>query len=146
MDPKPSRSAHGRPGTGSFRAGGPCGAQGSQGTATLPPGVGVGTLDTVRAVFWHAWRHLFPPHSLAAQTSGGHLVISWSVLDDPHAHYSYATPVLLRFDGDLLDAMGRADTRTRMRIALNHEPTLREGLRGYDPFSRFPHARVINIG
>lgn len=113
---------------------------------TLPPTVGVGTLDAVRTVFWQAWRHLFPPHSLAAQTAGGNLVISWSVLDDPHAHYPYAAPVLLRFDADLVEAMDRADTRARIRMALNHEPTLREGLRGYDPFTRFPNARVINIG
>jgi hypothetical protein len=146
MDPKPPSPVRDRPGTGSLRAGGRFDASDSQGATTLPPTGGVGTLDNVRSVFWQAWRHLFPPHSLAAQTSNGNLLISWSVLDDPHAHYPYATPVLLRFDGDLLDAMGKADTRTRIRIALNHETTLREGLRGYDPFSRFPHARVINVG
>ncbi|RYF16511.1 MAG: hypothetical protein EOO30_10770 [Comamonadaceae bacterium] len=150
MDPKPPSAARDRPGTGSFRAGtraaGKFDPRDSQGATTLPPTVGVGTLDNVRSVFWQAWRHLFPPHSLAAQTSNGNLVISWSVLDDPHAHHPYAAPVLLRFDADLLDAMRMADARTRIRIALNHEPTLREGLRGYDPFARFPNARVINIG
>jgi hypothetical protein len=148
MDPKPSSPAPDRLRTGfrtGARVGGALDAQDSLG-ASLPPATGVGTLDPVRAAFWQAWRHLFPPHSLAAQASNGHLLISWAILDDPHAHYPYATPVLLRFDADLLDAMGRADARTRIRIALNHEPTLREGLRGYDPFARFPHARVINIG
>lgn len=114
--------------------------------STLPPAIGVGTLDNVRAVFWQAWRHLFPPHSLAAQTAHGSIVISWSVMDDPHAPYPYAAPVMLRFDDELLDTMWKADARTRIRIALMHEPTLRDGLRGYDPFTRFPNARVVNIG
>lgn len=114
--------------------------------STLPPSISVGALDNVRGVFWQAYRRLFPPHSLAAQTRSGNLVISWSVADDPHAHHPYATPVMLRFDRDLLQAMLQADVRTRIRIALTHEPTLREGLRGYDPFGRFPNARVINIG
>jgi hypothetical protein len=107
---------------------------------------GAAALDHVRAVFWHAVRHLFPPHALAAQTPAGSLVISWSVHDDPHAVYPYATPVVLRFDEALLEAMRKADARGRMRIAQNHEPTLRVGLRGYDPFARFPNARVVNIG
>lgn len=105
-----------------------------------------GALDGVRLVFWQTYRHLFPPHSLAAQTRNGNVVISWSVMDDPHAHYPYAAPVLLRFDEALLDAMWRADPRTRIRLAQKHEATLREGLRGYDPFVRFPNARVVNIG
>lgn len=113
---------------------------------TQPPSIGVGTLDNVRAVFWQAYRHLFPPHALAAQTPNGSIVISWSVMDDPHATYPYAAPVMLRFDEELLDAMWQADTRTRIRMALMHEATLREGLRGYDPFARFPNARVVNIG
>lgn len=148
MDPKPSSAAPGHPGAGN-RRGGRRGAPASdspesQDASTLP--LGMATLDNVRSVFWNAWRHLFPPHSLAAQTSSGNLVISWSVADDPHAHHPYATPVLLRFDAALVAAMRQADARTRLRIALSHEPTLREGLRGYDPFSRFPNARVINIG
>lgn len=112
--------------------------------STLP--AAIATLDAVHAAFWRAWRHLFPPHSLAAQLGSGGMVISWSVADDPHAHHPYAAPVMLRFDADLLDAMQRADAGARVRIALAHEPTLREGLRGYDPFSRFPNARVVNIG
>jgi hypothetical protein len=97
-------------------------------------------------VFWQCYRHLFPPHALAAQTPSGTVVISWSILDDPQARYPYAAPVILRFDEDVLAAMARADSRQRVRIALIHEPTLREGLRGYDPFSRFPNARVVVIG
>lgn len=105
-----------------------------------------GSLDNVRVVFWEAYRHLFPAHAMAAQTSGGNLVISWSVQDDPHARYSYAAPVMLRFDPALLEVMWKSEARGRMRIAQHHEPTLREGLRGYDPFTRFPNARVVCIG
>ncbi|WP_299763933.1 hypothetical protein [Ramlibacter sp.] len=108
--------------------------------------VGITSLDNVRAAFWQAYRHLFPPHSLAAQTPNGSIVISWSILDEPHARYPYAAPVMLRFDGQLVDTMSKCDPRERIRIAQNHEPTLREGLRGYDPFARFPNARVVVIG
>lgn len=114
--------------------------------STQPPPIGVGSLDNVRAVFWQAYRHLFPPHSLAAQMSNGSVVISWSIMDEPNARYPYAAPVMLRFDEALVDAMWKADARQRLRLAQKHEPTLREGLRGYDPFARFPNARVINIG
>jgi hypothetical protein len=113
---------------------------------TSPPSIGAATLDNVRTVFWQAYRHLFPPHALAAQTSNGGVVISWSVADDPHARQPYAAPVMLRFDKELLQAMWQVEPRARMRIAQEHEPTLREGLRGYDPFARFPNARVINVG
>ena len=114
--------------------------------STQPSTLSVGTLDNVRAVFWHAYRHLFPPHSIAAQTANGSVVISWSIMDEPHAHYPYAAPVMLRFDETLVDLMSRVDLRQRLRIARKHEPALREGLRGYDPYARFPNARVINIG
>jgi len=148
MDCKPASSVHHRPGRIAARTARHRAIDDGVETrppTTLPP-IGVGMLDKVRAVFWHAYRHLFPPHSLAAQTRNGSLVISWSVMDDPHAHHPYAAPVVLRFEPDLLQAMAQADARTRLRIALNHEATLREGLRGYDPFTRFPNARIIHIG
>lgn len=115
-------------------------------SSTLPPSLSIGTLDNVRAALWQSYRHLFPPHALAAQSPNGSLVISWSIQDEPHASYPYATPVVLRFEDDLIDAMARSDARQRLRIAQNHEPTLREGMRGYDPFARFPNARVVTIG
>jgi hypothetical protein len=139
-----------RPGKTSFwttrRSAGKYDAPATSANSAPPPAIGVGTLDNVRGVFWQAYRHLFPPHALAAQTPNGSLVISWSIMDEPNAKYPYAAPVLLRFDEGLLDVMGQTDPRQRMRIAQNHEPMLREGLRGYDPFARFPNARVINIG
>lgn len=151
MDAKaPASAAPDRPGKSSFwttsRAANKYDARESEPASSLPPSVGVGTLDNVRAVFWQAYRHLFPPHSLAAQVPNGSIVISWSVMDDPHATYPYAAPVMLRFDEALLDTMWNSDARTRIAIALRHEPALREGLRGYDPFARFPNARVICIG
>jgi hypothetical protein len=115
-------------------------------SSTLPPTLGIGTLDNVRAALWQSYRHLFPPHALAAQSPNGSLVISWSIQDEPDASYPYATPVVLRFDDALIEAMARTDARQRLRIAQNHEPTLREGMRGYDPFARFPNARVVTIG
>ncbi|GAB3647002.1 hypothetical protein GCM10028813_08510 [Ramlibacter alkalitolerans] len=115
------------------------------GAPTQPPN-SVGALDSVRSVFWQAYRHLFPPHSLAAQTPNGSIVISWSIMDEPEARHPYAAPVMLRFDEALVDAMWRADPSLRVRLAQKHEATLREGLRGYDPFARFPNARVVIIG
>ena len=74
--------------------------------ASAAPQPGFGSLDHVRAVFWLAYRHLFPPHSVAAQTRNGSVVISWSLMDDPQARYPYAAPVLLRFDESLHPADG----------------------------------------
>jgi hypothetical protein len=139
-----------RPGKTSFwttaRAAGKYDVTESDPSSTQPPNIGVGSLDNVRSVFWQAFRHLFPPHSLAAQTPNGSVVISWSIMDEPDARYPYAAPVMLRFDPGLVEAMWKADARQRVRMAKKHEATLREGLRGYDPFARFPNARVVNIG
>jgi hypothetical protein len=121
-------------------------AENSSGVTYPHPPEGVNSLDGVRSAFWQAYRHLFPPHSLAAQTAGGSILISWSVLDEPQARYPYAAPVMLRFDETLVDLMAHCDARQRIKIAEKHEGTLRQGLRGYDPFARFPNARVVTIG
>ena len=42
--------------------------------------------------------------------------------------------------------MWKAGPRQRLRLARTHEETVRQGLRGYDPFARFPNARVVHIG
>ena len=150
MDRINAVSAPDRPGKTSvwttFRSAGKYDVPDSQPSSTQPPHVGVGSLDNVRSVFWQSYRHLFPPHSLAAQTGNGNVVISWSVMDEPDAKYPYAAPVMLRFDPDLLDTMWKAPPASRIRIAQKHESTLREGLRGYDPYARFPNARVVVIG
>ena len=106
----------------------------------------VGTLDNLRSVFWQVFRHLFPPQAMAAQMPNGSIVVSWSILDEPDALHPYAAPVVLRFEEALIEAMSRADARQRLRIAQQQEATLRAGLRGYDPFARFPNARVVTIG
>jgi hypothetical protein len=118
----------------------------SQPPASRFASINVGALDNVRAVFWQSYRHLFPPHALAVQMPNGTVVISWSVTGEPQARYPYAAPVVLRFDEQLLDAMERADSRQRVRLAEDNEATLREGMRGYDPFARFPNSRVVIIG
>lgn len=148
MDPRTASIAFDRPGKPPLRIGVRRYGTGDPRDSELAStgGKAVGTLDPVRAAFWHAYRHLFPTHALAAQTRHGSLVISWSVMEDPHAKYPHATPVILRFDEGLLEAMWKADTRGRIRIALHHEATLREGLRGYDPFARVPNARVVILG
>lgn len=150
MEAKTASTVPDRPGKTSFwttsRTAGKYDVPEAAPSTTQPPSLSVGTLDNVRAVFWQAYRHLFPPHSIAAQSPNGSLVISWSIMDEPHAKYPYAAPVMLRFDQDLVDTMWKADTRQRLRMAQKHEATLREGLRGYDPFARFPNARVVNIG
>lgn len=103
-------------------------------------------LDSVRSVLWLSYRHLFPPHSMAKQTPNGSVVISWSVMDDPQAMYPYAAPVMLRFDPSLVDKMSRSELAEQVDLARKHEPALRAGLRGYDPFARFPNARVVVLG
>jgi hypothetical protein len=129
-----------------FRAAGRYDVPETQPSSNQPPHLGVGSLDSVRSVFWQAYRHLFPPHSLAAQTPNGSVLISWSIMDEPDARFPYAAPVMLRFDPDLLERMWNAPPAQRLRLAERHEPTLRKGLRGYDPFARFPNARVVIIG
>jgi hypothetical protein len=129
-----------------FRSAGKYDAPDSQPATSQPPSVRVGSLDNVRAAFWEAYRHLFPPHALAAQTANGNLVISWSVQDEPDARYPYAAPVMLRFDQELVDRMWNAEPRQRIRLAQKQEPVLRDGMRGYDPFARVPNARVVVIG
>lgn len=114
--------------------------------STQPASQGIASLDGVRATLWQCYRHLFPAHSLAAQLPNGSIVISWSVMDDPNASHPYAAPVLLRLDQALVDLMASSDAGQRHRIAQSHEPALREGLRGYDPFARIPNARVVVLG
>ena len=106
----------------------------------------VGTLDNLRSVFWQGFRHLFPPQAVAAQMPNGSIVVSWSILHEPDALLPYAAPVVLRFEEALIEAMSQADAWQRVRMAQQQEATLRAGLRGYDPFARFPNARVVTIG
>jgi len=103
-------------------------------------------LDPIRSVFWEAFRHLFPPHARAVQTSAGALMISWSMKADPAAAFPYATPITLRFEDDLIRSMQTAKAEERAEIARRQEPVVRGGMVGYDPFAAVPKARVIVVG
>jgi hypothetical protein len=103
------------------------------------------SLDEVRAAFWAAYSYLFPPHAMVSQNDGGSLVISWSMRGDPHAKHRYAAPVVLRFEPELLELMEVSGADHRQRIAKHHEPTLRAGLVGYDPYAG-TQARIIVLG
>lgn len=104
-------------------------------------------LDPIRTVFWEAFRHLFPAHAKAVQTSAGSLIISWSIKGDPAARFPYATPITVRFEEELMRAMeASADEAQRRRIAQRQEAVLRAGMVGYDPFAAVPKARVIVLG
>ena len=52
----------------------------------------------------------------------------------------------LRLDQALVELLASSDPGQRVSIAQAHEPALREGLRGYDPFARIPNARVVVLG
>lgn len=103
-------------------------------------------MDPVRAAFWDAWRHLFPPNAQAVQLSNGNLVIAWALARDPQALFEMSTPVTVRFEPGLLDSMAQASSAQRRRIAASQEMSLRAGLLGYDPYARVPQARVIVLG
>jgi hypothetical protein len=103
-------------------------------------------LDPIRSVFWEAFRHLFPPHARAVQTSSGSLTISWIMKGDPAAVFPYATPISVRFETDLITQMQAASPDERLQIARQQEPLLRGGMVGYDPFAAVPKARVIVLG
>jgi hypothetical protein len=103
-------------------------------------------LDPIRTVFWEAFRHLFPGHAKAVQTSAGSLIISWSIKGDPAARFPYATPITVRFEEELIRAMAASDEEQRRRIAQRQEAVLRAGMVGYDPFAAVPKARVIVLG
>jgi hypothetical protein len=103
-------------------------------------------MDGVRQCFWDAFKPMFPPHSVAVQTAGGSLMISWSTQGDPNATYRHATPVVLRFEPELVELVRRADGEQRRRIVAHQEQVLRSGLVGYDPYATVPNARVVVLG
>lgn len=103
-------------------------------------------MDPVRAAFWDAFRHLFPPNAQAIQLSNGNLVIAWALARDPKALFEMSTPVTVRFEPELLASMTQASAVQRRRIAASQELAIRAGLLGYDPYTRVPQARVIVLG
>jgi len=103
-------------------------------------------VDDIRIAFWESYRYLFPAHAKAVQTGSGGLMISWAIRGDPHARFDHATPISLRFEEDLIEAMRGADDEQRLKIAKRHEPSVKAGLVAYDPYTAVPKARVIVLG
>ncbi len=103
-------------------------------------------LDPIRSQFWEAFRHLFPSHAKAVQTTAGSLTISWSIKSEPTAKYPYATPITIRFEDDLIRQIEAAAPTERAEIASQHEATVRAGLVGYDPYAPVLKSRVIVLG
>ena len=103
-------------------------------------------LDPIRTVFWESFRHLFPAHAKAVQTSTGSMIITWSIKGDPDATFPYATPITIRFEEELTRAMEEGSLDQRIALALHQEAVLRAGMVGYDPFAAVPRARVIVLG
>ena len=103
-------------------------------------------MDEIRSVFWESFRYLFPPHAKAVQTGGGNLMISWAMAGDPHARFVHATPIAIRFEDDLIQAMQVAGLDQRKKIARRQEVAVKAGMVGYDPYASVPKARVIVLG
>lgn len=103
-------------------------------------------LDPIRSQFWEAFRHLFPAHAKAVQTTAGSLTISWSIKSEPTAKYPYATPITIRFEHELISQIDAATPSERADIARRHEATVRAGLVGYDPYAAVLKSRVIVLG
>ena len=103
-------------------------------------------MDDIRIVFWESFRYLFPPHARAMQTGSGGLMISWALQRDPYARFTHATPISIRFEEELIQAMRAADAEERIGIAKQHEGVVKAGLVGYDPYTVVPKARVIVLG
>ena len=103
-------------------------------------------LDEIHCALWAALHHLFPPHAKALPTRSGGLAISWAMDGDPHASQSHAPPILIRLEEDLVHAMLMATHEQQRNIAKRQELTVRAGMTGYDPYARWPKARVIVLG
>lgn len=113
-------------------------------TAPLPHARSL--MGPANTAIWDAFRHLFPMHAQAIQLPNGSLAISWSVVNQPGAHYDMATPITVRLEPDLAESLQVADTDQRKRIAAHQEAAFRAGLMGYDPYAAVPSARVIVLG
>lgn len=103
-------------------------------------------MDAVRAAFWGAFRHLFPPSAQAVQLANGSLVIGWPLSNDPDAVFEMSTPITVRFEPALIELMAQASVLQRAHIAAGHENTFRAGMLGYNPYAAVPQARVIVLG
>ena len=104
------------------------------------------TMEEILTLFWQAFGHLFPPHAKAVQTAPHALTISWPMSGDRYAKSGHASPITIRFEPELIEALKAAPADQRPRILQRHEPVLRGGMIGYDPYASIPKARVIVLG
>lgn len=97
-------------------------------------------------VFRGVFDYLFPQQAKAVATGQSALTISWPMHDDPHARFVYATPITIRFEPELVEALRSASLGQRYRILKRQEGALRAGMMGYDPYAAIPKARIIVLG
>lgn len=98
--------------------------------------------DTFMQTFWY----LFPEHARAMPTGYCSLEISWEMQGDPHAAHPFATPITVRFEPALIDALRAANADGRRRLFRRQDGAMRAGMLGYDPYGRLPQSRVIVLG
>ena len=98
--------------------------------------------ETFMETFWY----LFPEHARALPTGYCSLAVSWAMQGDPHAANPYATPITVRFEPDLIDALRAANPDGRRRIFRGQDNAMRAGMLGYNPYGRWPQSRVIVLG
>ena len=103
-------------------------------------------MDEIRAEFWEAIRHLFPPNAVAISLEHGDLLISWKTNDDPFRPNKRSAPIYLRFDSALMQAMQQASPRQREIITAREVETVKAGLWGYQPDDPLQNARFIVLG
>ena len=103
-------------------------------------------MEELSGLFLDSFRYLFPDHVQAMPTGHCSLTLSWAMADDPHRMHPYATPITVRFERDLLDALLCANTDGRRRIFRCQDGTMRAGLVGYNPYAAIPQSRVIVLG
>jgi hypothetical protein len=104
-------------------------------------------LDEVHWMVWEALRPLFPSSAIASQPKAGWISITWPTAGQPEATFSFAAPILVRLEADLLDSMRKLPSReSRRQLALQQLEAVKAGLRGYEPYACVPNARVIVLG
>src|SRR5215212_1763691 len=86
---------------------------------SLPPSDFAATawlMEDLAGDFLDCFRYLFPDHARIVPMGHGALSVRWAMENDPHAPHPYASPITVRFEADLLDALHVANTDGRRRI------------------------------
>ena len=103
-------------------------------------------MEEVAAEFLDCFRYLFPDHVRIMPSGHCALSLKWAMEDDPHAKHPYASPITVRFEPELLDALRSANVDGRRRIFRCHDSAMRAGMVGYNPYAPIPQSRVIVLG